>query len=447
MVMGGGIMHIKSMVKGGLILISVLVVTIATANWIVLHQLKENNLAQTNIVDMISTQEEMGNLIRTLITKQDAVPEEIIYTFQNDKSELETTKKEILEIMQEDLISFFITDLQTNTGIHEAINKLIANQHKLEMDFFKATEIYKKQHIIQSNKSDIELEKKHILSDIQNILTENKQIGFFIENIVENSLSQQIEEVYLLIMILLVITVLSILYLGRKIYKKVGFSVDEIEERVSAGLSEIKQLNKEIEATQKEIILTMGTIAEQHNEETGFHLKRVSHYSYLLAKFYGLSQEECHLIQLASPMHDIGKLAIPDHILQKESSLNEDEKKVMMQHTVYGYKMLKHSQRELLKSAATIAYEHHERWDGKGYPLGLKGEEIHIFGRIVAIADVFDALSNQRPYKHKWDNEEVFAYLKAQSGKQFDPKLIEIFFAHLDAFLEVQEQFADEVEV
>jgi len=435
------------MVKGGLILIIALVFAIATANWIVLHQLKENNLAQTNIVDMISSQEEMGGLIKTLLTNEDVKPETIIYKFQDEKAELETTKNEILNVMDNDIISFFITDLQSNTGIHKAINELFENQKKLEQYFLKATELYKKKYVLRVDNNTIVSEQEQILQDIKKLLADNKQIGFFIENIVENSLSKQIEQVYLIIVILLIVTIIAILFLGYKIYTQVGFSVDEIEERVSQGLSKIQSLNEEIEATQREVILTMGSIAEKHNKETSNHLKRVSQYCYLLAKYYGLSEHECHLIQLASPMHDIGKLAIPDNILHKKSPLNEAERRVMMQHTVYGYKMLKHSKRELLRSAATIAYEHHEKWDGTGYPLGLKGEEIHIFGRITAIADVFDALSSQRSYKSRWSNDEILKYMRTQSGKHFDPALIEIFFEHIDEFIAIQEALQDQEEV
>jgi len=435
-------MHIRTIVKVGLLVISALVITIAAANWIVLHQLKENNLAQTNIVDIISTQEEMGNLIETLLNKQNLKPEAILYKFQDYKNELTDIGKEIHAVMQEDTLSFFITDLQNNKGVHRAINQLIKNQKELEKIFLSALELYKKQYITHQA-IDFDQQKRQLQQRLYNILSDNKQIGFFIENIVENSLSKQIKDVYRLILILLFITIVAILYLGYRIYQEVGFSVDEIENRVSEGLNQIQALNEEIEQTQKEIILTMGSIAEKHDEETSFHLKRVAEYCYLLAKYYGLDNHQCQLIQQASPMHDIGKLAIPDTILDKNGPLDEAEKEIMKQHTVYGYRMLKHSKRELLQTAATIAYEHHEKWDGTGYPLGLKGEEIHIYGRITAIADVFDALGSHRPYKKKWDNEKIFAYMREHSGTHFDPALIEIFFDHIDEFVEIQERYKD----
>jgi len=147
----------------------------------------------------------------------------------------------------------------------------------------------------------------------------------------------------------------------------------------------------------------------------------------------------------ASAMHDIGKLAIPDSILQKPAKLSEEEFRSMQEHAVYGYDMLRHSQRPLLKAAATIAHEHHEKYDGSGYPRGIKGDNIHIYGRILALADVFDALGSNRVYKKAWEDERIFALLREESGKHFDPKLIDIFFDHMDDFLKIRERFSDRV--
>ena len=127
-------------------------------------------------------------------------------------------------------------------------------------------------------------------------------------------------------------------------------------------------------------------------------------------------------------MHDIGKVGIPDSILKKPAKLNDEEKTIMHTHAELGYKMLNSSERTLLKSAAIVAYEHHEKWNGSGYPRGLKGDEIHIYGRITAIADVFDALGSERVYKKAWDDEKIFRLFKEESGKQFDPHLVDIFF-------------------
>lgn len=219
----------------------------------------------------------------------------------------------------------------------------------------------------------------------------------------------------------------------------------EIIEYISArkDVTEIYNLKKEIIDTQKEVIFTMGSIGETRSKETGNHVKRVAEYSKILAKYAQLDEERIDLIVDASPMHDIGKVAIPDDILHKPGKLNEDEFSIMRTHAELGYKMLCHSQRPLLKTAALIAFEHHERWDGKGYPRYLKGEEISIEGRITAIADVFDALGSDRVYKKAWSDEDIFKYLKEESGKQFDPNLIDIFFKYLEEFLEVRKTFVD----
>ena len=219
----------------------------------------------------------------------------------------------------------------------------------------------------------------------------------------------------------------------------------EIIEYISArkDVTEIYNLKKEIIETQKEVIFTMGSIGETRSKETGNHVKRVAEYSKLLAHYAGLEDEYVDLIVDASPMHDIGKVAIPDNILHKPAKLTEEEFEIMRTHAELGYKMLCHSQRPLLKTAALIAFEHHERWDGKGYPRYLKGEEISIEGRITAIADVFDALGSDRVYKKAWSDEEIFSYLKDESGKQFDPNLIDIFFRHIDKFIEIRESFKD----
>jgi len=214
---------------------------------------------------------------------------------------------------------------------------------------------------------------------------------------------------------------------------------DELQQKYK----EISALSEEIEATQREVVFTMGAIGESRSKETGFHVKRVAEYTYLLAKYYGLSEKECEMLKQASPMHDIGKIAIPDAILNKPARFNPEERAIMDTHAQLGFDMLKVSQRPLLKMAATVAYEHHEKYDGTGYPRGLKGDNIHIFGRITALADVFDALGSPRVYKPAWSDDRIFELLHEQSGKQFDPKLIDLFFEHLDEFLEIRTQLCD----
>ena len=214
-------------------------------------------------------------------------------------------------------------------------------------------------------------------------------------------------------------------------------------DQLQLKLKEVESLSKEIEETQKEVVFTMGSIGESRSKETGNHVKRVAEYSKLLALYYGLSKEEAEMLKQASPMHDIGKVAIPDAILNKPGRFDEEERKIMDTHARLGYEMLQHSNRPLLKCAATIAYEHHEKYNGKGYPRGLVGEDIHIYGRITALADVFDALGSDRCYKKAWDDERIFTMFKEERGEHFDPKLIDIFFEHLDEFLEIRESLRD----
>jgi len=201
--------------------------------------------------------------------------------------------------------------------------------------------------------------------------------------------------------------------------------------------------NKDIEEMQKEVIFTMGSIGESRSKETGNHVRRVAEYSRLLAELYGIPSEEAEMLKQASPMHDIGKVAIPDSILNKPGRLTKKEKILMQEHAIKGYNMLKSSNRTLLKTAAIVALEHHERWDGKGYPTGLKGQDIHIYGRITAIADVFDALGSDRCYKKAWKDKKIFKYFHDESGKHFDPKLVKLFFKNIDRFLEIRERYKD----
>lgn len=212
---------------------------------------------------------------------------------------------------------------------------------------------------------------------------------------------------------------------------------------IRKDVTELFSLHEEMEETQKEIIYKMGEIGESRSKETGNHVKRVAEYSRLLAFYYGLSKDEIDTLFTASPMHDIGKVGIPDEILKKPGKLTDEEFELMKTHAIIGYDILKTSQRKVLKAAAIVSKEHHEKWDGKGYPFGLKGEEIHIFGRITALADVFDALGSKRCYKEAWRDEEVFKLIKDESGKHFDPKLVEIFFKHKTKFLNIRNKYKD----
>lgn len=202
-------------------------------------------------------------------------------------------------------------------------------------------------------------------------------------------------------------------------------------------------LNGEILETQREIIFKLGEIVETRSRETGNHVKRVAEYCALLAQKAGLARDETAVLRFASPMHDLGKMAIPDSILKKPGKLNDAEMRLMQTHTTVGYEMLCHSKRELLGAAAMIALQHHERPDGNGYPQGLRGEEIHVYARITAIADVFDALGVKRVYKDAWELDRILEYFREQRGKQFDDELTGVFLDHIDDFLTIRDAFPD----
>ncbi len=202
-----------------------------------------------------------------------------------------------------------------------------------------------------------------------------------------------------------------------------------------------KRLTKEIEENQCEMIYILMEVMESTSDETGQHIKRVADTCKLLAQHVDyLSDEEVESIFLASPMHDIGKIAIPEHILHKPGRLTEDEMTIMKTHAEKGYELLKNSKRRLTTAASIIAREHHEKWDGSGYPRGLKGDEIHIFGRIVALADVFDALTHKRQYKSAWTVDDAVEYIKQNSGSHFDPSLVKILTENLPKFLDIMKQ-------
>lgn len=200
---------------------------------------------------------------------------------------------------------------------------------------------------------------------------------------------------------------------------------------------------KEIEDTQRDIIFTMGEAGETRSKETGNHVKRVAEYSYVIAKSMGMSESEAELLRMASPMHDIGKIAIPDEILKKPGKLTEAEFEIMKTHAAVGYHILKNSKRSILQTAAIVSYQHHEKYNGKGYPQGLKGEEIHIFGRITAVADVFDALGSDRVYKKAWAMDRILDLFKEERGEHFDPTLVDAFFDALNTIDEIRVKFSD----
>jgi len=196
-----------------------------------------------------------------------------------------------------------------------------------------------------------------------------------------------------------------------------------------------ERIFSELEETQKEMIFVLTELVESVSDETGKHIKRVAEYSRLLAHYHqALSEDDAMTVYHASPMHDIGKMAICKEILHKDSILTEEEFEIMKGHTTKAHFYLKNATRKIMKAADVIAHEHHENWDGSGYPQGLKGEEIHLYGRIVAVADVFDALTHKRIYKDAWSEEKAVEFILENKGIKFDPYIVEIFQENIDEF-------------
>ena len=202
-------------------------------------------------------------------------------------------------------------------------------------------------------------------------------------------------------------------------------------------------LDREIFDTQVEIIDTLGDVVENRSKEAAYHVKRVSHLSRLLARLAGLSETEVDILFMAAPMHDVGKVAIPDSILLKPGKLTAEEWEIMKTHAEIGQNIFNRSMRPVLKAAAIVAGQHHERFDGSGYPNHLKGEDIHIYGRIVALVDVFDALIHKRCYKEAWPLEDVIAEIKSEENKHFDPTLLNLLLDNIDEVMKIVETYHD----
>ena len=222
-------------------------------------------------------------------------------------------------------------------------------------------------------------------------------------------------------------------------HAKAFLKQQNIDLETKANYEHIRLLT-ELEDNQKEMIYMLTEIMEATSDETGKHIVRMAKASRLLAAYHpSLNEDDADIIFHAAPMHDIGKITIPSEILHKPDRYTEQEFEIMKRHTSNAYELLSKSQRRFMQAAAIIANEHHEKWDGTGYPRGLKATDIHIYGRIVAIADVFDALTHTRKYKDAWKIEDAVDYIKDHSGSQFDPELVDIFLEHLDEFLAISE--------
>jgi two-component system response regulator RpfG len=207
----------------------------------------------------------------------------------------------------------------------------------------------------------------------------------------------------------------------------------------------IDEATRELRRREVDTLFRLAKAAEQRDKVTGMHLVRMAKYSALIAKGAGLSSAEQDAIELAAPMHDIGKIGIPDRILQNPGKLEGEDLLVMQSHARIGYDMLKDSSSGYLQMAAVIALGHHEKYNGSGYPTGLRGEHIPLEARIVAVADVYDALTSVRPYKAAWSAKEALAYMESHAGRHFDPRLVEVVARNCDEVISIGERFADQL--
>ena len=214
-----------------------------------------------------------------------------------------------------------------------------------------------------------------------------------------------------------------------------------VKARVRTHLSLVRV--EELRETRLQIVQRLGLAAEYKDNETGLHVIRMSHYSRVLALAAGFSEAQAEELLNAAPMHDVGKIGIPDAVLRKPGKLDGEEWEVMKQHAQIGADIIGEHPSGLLRMAREIALNHHEKWDGSGYPRGIGGAEIPVEARIIAIADVFDALTSERPYKKAWPVEEAVQLLREQSGRHFDPELVELFLGQLPAILEIKERWAE----
>ena len=272
-------------------------------------------------------------------------------------------------------------------------------------------------------------------------------LGCNVEEVIEDELKQAFEEAisrrsivyrgdYLVAYCYSRFSSNSLLYVSG-LPKKVGDDEKTLIEMFAQNVQiayENVQLQIELEDTQRELVYRLGEAVEQRSNETGNHVRRVSIISSTLAEKFGLDTNDIEMLRNAAPLHDVGKVSIPDEILHKPGKLDDEEWQEMKTHAEVGYKILAGSNRTIIQAGAVIAREHHENWDGSGYPEGKKGESIHIYGRIVALADVYDALRHKRCYKEEWDKDKTLAFIKEQSGKKFDPRLVQILLENIDEF-------------
>ncbi|WCK55013.1 two-component system response regulator [Aneurinibacillus sp. Ricciae_BoGa-3] len=236
----------------------------------------------------------------------------------------------------------------------------------------------------------------------------------------------------------------------RHFYKQLVSANQRLEVEVKKRTAELekafknlKNLNATLARSSRKIVQHLSSAAEFKDPETAAHIQRISHYTGVLARAYGLHPAEVDLLVDASPMHDIGKIGVPDHILLKPGKLTAEEFEIMKEHTTIGYKILSDTEFPLLRLASEIALTHHEKYDGTGYPNGMSGRDIPLSGRIVAVVDVFDALTSSRPYKEPFSNETAYSIIRKGSGTHFDPNMVNLFFDVLPEIESIQKTYQD----
>ncbi len=267
------------------------------------------------------------------------------------------------------------------------------------------------------------------------LLDRNDRFGFGVD-------VKQLSQIVLILSPFVAIAMLWIVTLRRRVAYQTTVLREELQ-RVEAAEREVARLNTELRRTQREIAFTLGEVIESRSKETANHVRRVAAMSEYLAAMAGLPVEESRRLGLASSMHDIGKIGIPDEILNKPGKLSEEEFDIIRTHTTIGHEILSRAGGPLFDMAARIAYEHHERWDGKGYPRGLKGKDISMEARIVSVVDVFDALSHDRVYKKAWDMERVLDLIQDERGGQFEPMLVDLFLENSKALMDINLSLPD----
>ncbi|MFA9421081.1 MAG: HD domain-containing phosphohydrolase [Gammaproteobacteria bacterium] len=216
-----------------------------------------------------------------------------------------------------------------------------------------------------------------------------------------------------------------------------------IQDRADWLARQVEVATQQIVSREKETLIRLAKAGEYRDEETGYHVVRMAKYSRKIAEALGLSEKECDEIEYAAPMHDIGKIGIQDCVLLKPDKFNQDEWLAMKRHTTIGHSILSNSQSRYIQTGSIIALNHHERFDGTGYPNGIAGKDIPLVARIVSVADVYDALTSPRPYKEAWTTDDSKDYLETNSGTQFDPLCVEAFFEKIDKIDEIQSEFSD----